>query len=249
MTLKELLEIMAQVAKVKNLNTPYIVGGVPRNIVLGKLDEIKDVDITTGSPDVETLALGFADSLGMELKTIGHHKTLNYGGISFDFSHNFVYPEIDKLFAKNNLSGMSSMDRETYSRDFTTNTLMLDLSMKTIVDLTGKGYSDTQRKVLDCPLDCAVSFVHDPKRMLRAFHFKASYGYTFSKALKEALLAHASLLSTVNSKYASQITNTIFRNNEAVIDEMIEMGLFKHLPLSKELTEILLRKHKILDVL
>ena len=97
MTLEDLLQILLKTAQEEGISTPYIVGGVPRNIVLGQLKEIKDVDITTGGSDIDSLAYAFAKKLGHEIRDTGKHKSLRFGGISFDFSTNFVYGKIDEM--------------------------------------------------------------------------------------------------------------------------------------------------------
>jgi tRNA nucleotidyltransferase/poly(A) polymerase len=249
LTLEELLQILAVTAKEQGTATPYIVGGVPRNIVLDQLDEIKDIDITTGDSDVNVLAEAFALKLKKSLRTTGKHKSLIYGGVSFDFSTNFVYGNIEELVKEHNVKNPNDLTQETYSRDFTTNTLLLDLDLKSITDITGHGRLDTLNKILRCPVDCSTSFAHDPKRMLRAFHMRASYGFRLSDEVKDAIMKNASLLKTIKPQYSSQMLNNIARKNPDVLDELIEMGIMKDLPLTKYITEVLLSKRKILDVL
>lgn len=249
MTLEDLLQILADVAKRKGLNTPYIVGGVPRSIVLGKLNDIIDVDITTGSSDVVTLAYYFAHELGKELHVKGKHSSLKYGGISFDFSTNFMYDQVDSMLIAKGVSNPTDLIRESYSRDFTCNTLLLDMNLKSIIDITGRGRDDIINQVLSCPLDCDASFEHDPKRILRAFHFRARHGFTFSDEVYRSILKNVELLSHVKVEYSSSILNRMIEANPKIIDDLVEMGVMKYLPLTKYVTEVLLKNRKILDVI
>lgn len=251
MELKDLLAIMQEIAEEHNLNTPYIVGGVPRNIVLGKLSSMKDIDITTGNKDVSKLAILFAKKLNTPLIEKGKHKSIKYRGVNFDFSTNFIYNNVDKMLldAGRDPDQMSNLEKETFSRDFTINTLLLDLNLERILDITGFGEIDSKNKVLVCPLDCNVSFITDPKRILRVFKFKSKYGFTVPEDVLEAVRRNASLIKSIKPRRAAQMTNEILREDPSLIDDFIELGLMQHLPLTKYVTDLLLKDRKMLRVL
>jgi len=249
MTLKELLQILANIAKENKINTPYIVGGVPRNILLGKSEKIKDIDITTGNADSKKLAKLFAAKLNIPIIEKGRNTELMYGEIKFDFSTNFIYGDMDNILLKKDIKNPSNLIKETFSRDFTTNTLLLDLNLAKILDLTGTGKADSISKILRCPVDCNIAFSYSPKRMLRAFVMKATYGYTFTDEVLAGIKRNKSLLELVSPKSASKLLNKILINDPEVINELVELGLMQFLPLTKDIIKTLLEQRKILDVL
>lgn len=244
MALKDLLETMQEVAKTNNLSTPYIVGGLPRDILLERIDDIHDIDITTGSKDVDILAEMFAEALGAKVKDMDDHKQVIVGDITFDFSSNFVHDNIEDF----GVTG-SNLQKETYSRDFTINSLLVPLDFSTVLDPTGKGKADLAKGILDCPIDCNVSFAASPNRMLRAFYYKAKYNLHFSDNVLSAIKNNLDLLKTIKTRYASDLINKIVRYKPEIIEELIELGVLQKLPLTKYLTKVLLQKRKILDII
>ena len=56
MKLIELFDLLKSTAIENKLSVPYIVGGFPRDVLLKKVDDIKDIDITCG--DDSSLLLG-----------------------------------------------------------------------------------------------------------------------------------------------------------------------------------------------
>lgn len=56
MKLRDLLRLMQNIANEKSISSPMICGGIPRDKLLGRLDIISDLDITTGDKTVNYLA-------------------------------------------------------------------------------------------------------------------------------------------------------------------------------------------------
>lgn len=244
MALKDLLDVMQRLAEENNINTPFIVGGLPRDILLEQIGDVHDVDITTGSKDVNILAELFADAIGVSVKDLDDHKQVRVGNIVFDFSTNYIYDNIEQY----GITG-SDLEKETYSRDFTINSLLLPLDFSRIVDPTNQGLKDLEQGILDCPVDCNVSFAASPNRMLRAFYYKAKYDFKFSDNVMSAIKNNLELLKTINTRYASELINQIIRNDPEILSELIELGFLQKLPMTKYLTKILLEKRKLLDVI
>lgn len=248
--LREVLNVLQRVADEYEINTPYIVGGIPRNVILNILNNLNDVDITTGSEDIHRLADLFAHQLGVEAKILkdGHKKVI-YEGISIDFSSNFRYDNIDEILDSLGVANITDLKRETFSRDFTINTLLLPLDFSQIIDLTGKGVDDVRSKLIRCPVDCALAFTSSPIRMLRAFYYGAKYGLVIDDSVKNAVVEHLDLFKEIDRQYASEKINQIIKMKPEMIDEMVELGVLQHIPLTKELSDFLIRKKKLHKVL
>lgn len=242
MRIKEMLQILDSVALDNNLSTPYIVGGLPRDILFNRIEQVNDIDITTGEKDVFILADLFAQKVDGRVKELEDHKQVHKDGVVIDFSTNFIDPSLEKN------DKMSNLEKEAYSRDFTINTLMLPLDFSTVIDLTGKGERDIVNKVLDCPIDCNISLESSPNRILRAFYYKTKFNLTFSSELSRAINKNLHLLRSINKRYSGEMINKIVRLDNNMLDELIEYGVIQKLPLTKYITKILLDRKKFLEV-
>src|SRR5271169_802953 len=105
MKLRELLQQMQQVQQQIGTSTPYICGGTPRDKFIGRLDNVADIDITTGDKTVDYLSQEFAIQLrkkyNVTRKTMDDgHSTIFVGSLKMDFSSNFNVPNIDQILKK-----------------------------------------------------------------------------------------------------------------------------------------------------
>ena len=172
MNLKALLNIIKNVAKENNISTPYIVGGLARDIFLHKLKEIKDVDLTCGNKDSVKLGQLVVKQLPKSSLTIfndGHAK-MDFDNFAIDFSNNFNIPNIEALLKMIDINNPTDMQKELYSRDFNVNTLLMPLDMSTILDITGKGINEINAKVIDTCLPPKITLGYDPKRIIRVVY-------------------------------------------------------------------------------
>lgn len=250
MSIRRSLLLLQKLAKDNGLSTPYIVGGVPRNAVIGGPHELTDIDITTGNNDIFRLAQLFADAVGKTaVSAADDHIVVHDNEVKYDFSKNFRYPNIDELLSAKGINNPTDMQREAYSRDFTVNTLMFSPDYKDEVDVTGRGRKDIQAKLLDCPVDCNISFKSDPKRMLRAYYFRAKYGFTFSENVRRALKRNLPMLESINRRYSAEMLNKILRESPEALGMLIEDGVLQYLPMTKLLGQRLVENKRLLEVM
>lgn len=250
MHFKELLGLIQELSEQNSISTPYIVGGVPRDVTLKHKIEFNDFDITTGNKDVIKLADLFAQAVHTDIKKLkdGHRQVIAEG-IKFDFSSNFMYKDIDTLLKDKGIKDIDDITKETYSRDFTINTLLMTLDMKDIIDITNQGFGNIQDKIIACPLDCDLSFKNSPNRILRAFYYKAKFGFKFSDAVDDSITRNLELLKRVHPRYGGEILNSILKQDPKIVHELIERGVLHKMPLTKYVTRILLENRRILDVI
>lgn len=250
MNLKDLLNIIREVAETNNIRVPYIVGGVPRDVFLGLLDSLNDIDLTNGESSISQLA----DLVGQRLKTdpttlADGHKKIRVDRFSIDFSTNQIYQNIDKLLVARGLSVANDMVRETYCRDFTINTLMVPLDFSKIIDITAMGKYDIEHKIIRCPVDPIVALTASPNRIIRAFYYSAKYGMEIDDSVKRAINGNLHLLDSVKSKYASDKLAAAIRYNKDVADDLIELGVMQRIKLTKDITDQLIKARRLADVL
>ena len=153
----------------------YLVGGVVRDAVLGRLDPSADLDLTTDArPDeVARLVGAEADAVwdqGARFGTIGCKK----GDRRFEITtHRAEAYRPDSR--KPEVAFSDAVEADLSRRDFTVNTMALRLPDLELVD-PFDGVPDLAASRLRTPLDPEESFGDDPLRMLRAARFMAGFG-------------------------------------------------------------------------
>ncbi len=150
----------------------YLVGGVVRDLLLGKLND--DIDVTTSAePEIIVeLVTGWADAIwdqGAKFGTIGIRKNSQIIEITTHRSENYVSNS-----RKPSVQFSKVIEDDLSRRDFTVNSMAIKLPDWELIDPFG-GQLDLEHKVLRTPLDPEVSFSDDPLRMLRAARFMAGY--------------------------------------------------------------------------
>ena len=152
----------------------YLVGGSVRDILIDSEKPLYDLDYTTNARpgEISKILSELTNSLwkqGIEFGTVG----CLFEGFRHEittFRQEAYIPESRKpavIFGE-------SLEVDLSRRDFTINTIALDLSNMEIID-PYNGRSDLERAVLKTPLSPEISFSDDPLRMLRAARFISSH--------------------------------------------------------------------------
>jgi poly(A) polymerase len=158
----------------------YLVGGIVRDVVLGRDLDRTDIDLTTDARPERTteLVADWADAVwdqGARFGTVG----LKKGGTVFEITtHRAEAYSPDSR--KPDVSFADEVDADLSRRDFTVNAMALRVTgaadeAPELIDPFG-GVGDLAAGVLRTPLSPEVSFTDDPLRMLRAARFIAGYG-------------------------------------------------------------------------
>lgn len=173
-------------------------GGIPRDYVAKNKNKFTDIDITTGDDSIKVLAQMVAKESDAPMLTFPDgHISISFGKYKVDFSSNFRSDGVAQLgdVARN------SMLSELYSRDFTCNTLLMDLGLAKIKDHTGLGLEDIRDKVLRTCLDPEITIPDDPNRIIRAVYLANKLDFTLDKSLMNFIKTNPQLITTVNEKY------------------------------------------------
>jgi poly(A) polymerase len=177
----------------------YLVGGVVRDAVLGRLDRHADLDFTTDArpDDIERVVSGWADAIwdqGRRFGTIG----LRLGDCRMEITTHRAeaYPpdtrKPDVVFA-------DAIEADLSRRDFTVNAMALSLPALTLID-PFDGVADLAAHRLRTPLAPEESFSDDPLRMLRAARFIAGYDLVPDAELTAAVVSLRSRLDIVSDE-------------------------------------------------
>jgi poly(A) polymerase len=153
----------------------YLVGGIVRDLLVGKDTDRADLDLTTDATPDEILAAvaPWADAVweqGREFGTIGLRKADRTFEITTHRAEAYV---ADSRKPEVTFSDDISLDLSR--RDFTVNAMALRLPDVELIDPFG-GVNDLAAERLRTPLEPEVSFSDDPLRMMRAARFIAGYG-------------------------------------------------------------------------
>ncbi|HEX6845006.1 MAG TPA: CCA tRNA nucleotidyltransferase [Actinomycetota bacterium] len=162
----------------------YLVGGTVRDLLLGRPSG--DLDFATSAHPSETTRLlrGWAERqylVGVRFGTVGAAKDGHL--LELTTFREEVYAEEHR---KPSVTFGKDVQTDLSRRDFTINAMAVRLPEATFLDPFG-GVKHLAAKVLDTPLDPAVSFGDDPLRMIRAARFMAQLGVTPAPRLVEAI--------------------------------------------------------------
>jgi poly(A) polymerase len=164
----------------------YLVGGIVRDLMLDRVSEGHDLDLTTDARPERTLELldGWADACwtqGQAFGTIAARK----GSTTFEVTtHRAEAYRSDSR--KPHVVFADDVTADLSRRDFTVNAMALRLPEPELID-PFDGLGDLAARRLRTPLGPEVSFSDDPLRMLRAARFVAGYELEPEPALVDAV--------------------------------------------------------------
>jgi len=180
----------------------YLVGGVVRDLVLGRVREGAELDLATDAPPRQTIKLlqGWADSrklIGVRFGTVGARK----GDVHMEITtfREEIYPEDTR---KPSVTFARDIHTDLSRRDFTINAMAVRLPEGEFLDPFG-GVKALAAKRLDTPLDPEVAFSDDPLRMLRAARFVSQLDLTPAPRVVDAIKRMRERLRIVSSERIS----------------------------------------------
>jgi len=213
----------------------YLVGGAVRDYILGETTYDKDIIVTSIS------AKEFAE------KFAGQN---NATFIELD-KENKIYRVVleDKLnFVDITEPINNSLEEDLKRRDFTINSICIDLSTNEVIDLNN-GKKDIQNKIIKSISE--ENIIDDPLRILRAFRFMSTLGFKIDKTTIEQIKKH---IDTID-KPAIERTNyeflKLFSGNYAdkALKLMGEMGLIEKLyPIFNDVKQVTPNTHHHLNL-
>jgi len=211
MKLKELLNEINKVHLEAKTSKPYICGGVVRDKYMGNLQNIADLDLTTGDKTINVLGEEFYNKfkdkfkIRTELAKDGH-RTIKFGNLKIDFSSNYIQPNLENILNRK----LSLLEQETFSRDFTCNALVSDLDLTNIRDVTGKSFADIKNKIVDTCLTPEQTFIQK-NRAIRTIYVAIKLNFGIHNRVIEYL-----------SKYPIMIQNSSINGLKEKLDYCFE---------------------------
>lgn len=248
--MKTILSDILRISEENKISKPYLVGGIPRDTYLGINTEDSDFDITTNSSDIIRLALLACDFFKKYFKVFdnGHIKMYS-DTYTLDFSSNFISDNAVKYIGKVDDEYL----KEVYSRDFTINTLHMELDSGNIIDPTGRGKGDIDQKIIKTIASPEITLTDDPNRLWRAIELSARLDFDIDQGIIDFVKENKKYFSEHPEIKISYIENIIGKriktNPQKILENLIQMNILNLVPLTGEFKKELLKRRMIKDYL
>lgn len=233
MTLRELLFLIADLAKKNGISTPFICGGTPRDKVLNRLEQMADLDITTGDATIKLLGQELHKALPSSNYKVmlDGHAQITIGKFKIDLSSNFRVPGIKMMLYKAGINNPTEMQCELYSRDFTCNALLLSLDLKDILDPTGLGIKDIQKKIIRTCLPAQLTLGSQHKRIVRIIYLAAKLNFEVDPEIINWVRSNPHFFADAKPKYlANKLQKALDADKKKTVQFLDMMHLWKFIP-------------------
>ncbi|WP_457641640.1 CBS domain-containing protein [Persephonella sp.] len=225
---EDIIEELKKIGKIsKQLGfRAYLVGGVVRDLIMNR--ENLDIDIIVEGDAVQ-LAKIYAEKYNYKFHSFEEFMTAQVillSGLRLDFAtarkeiyaYPGAYPKVKK----------ASIKEDLYRRDFTINTLTIEITegnFGTLIDFFN-GLRDIKDKVIR--ILHQLSFIEDPIRILRAVRFAGRFGFKLGKTTEKLLklAVDENLLLVAPKKRVNTELNYSF-NEERVTEIIYLMNKYK----------------------
>jgi poly(A) polymerase len=177
----------------------YIAGGFVRDAVM-KLPESKDIDIVVELPNG---GISLAQFLSKKLNL---HSPVTYerfgtamvtiDGIPVEFV--MTRKEVYTKGSRKPKVSFGTLKDDSVRRDFTINSMFMDVMDGKILDMTGLGVKDIYKKMIRATSDPEHIFGEDPLRMLRALRFASRFGFDVAPSTFMAIHDSAQYLDEIS---------------------------------------------------
>lgn len=230
---------MTQVQQSVGTSVPYICGGTPRDRYLKHLENISDVDITTGDKTVQYLSqeLGAELSKKYNVTVRNHddgHSSIYIGSFKMDFSSNYNVPNIEEILRQKGIEKPTEMQKEMYSRDFTCNSLLLSLDLKNLVDPTKQGFPDIKDRMIRTCLDPQITLTSNRNRVIRAIYLASKLDFDIDPSIIEFVQKNPASVKIASEKVLNEKLNEAFnRDGDKAAHYITKMGIWDQIPITE----------------
>lgn len=248
MKLRELLSQLREVQQKAGTSEPYICGGAPRDKYLKNISNIADVDITTGDKTVDYLSQEFELFLRKKYnilrKTMSDgHSSIHIGSFKLDFSSNFNNPNIEQILLKMGIDKPTSMQKEVFSRDFTCNSLLLNLDLNQILDPTNKGFQDLKDKKIKTCLPAEITLVNSKNRVIRSVYLACKLGFDIDQSIVDFVSKNPKSVKISSRKTLVEKLNEAFKRDPDRASYWIsKMNLWNYIPITEKVYPYYIKK-------
>ncbi|MDO9577672.1 MAG: CCA tRNA nucleotidyltransferase [Candidatus Cloacimonadales bacterium] len=228
----------------------YVVGGFVRDLVMEIVSD--DIDIVVELPEGGRKLADFLhekkvasrpviyDNFGTALAEINGYK------VEFVMTRKESYRDKDR---KPEVAG-GTLAEDIFRRDFTINSLLLDVITGEIKDITGKGLSDIENGIIRSTSEPDIIFKEDPLRMLRAVRFASRFNFIIEENTQTGIRKNARMLQHISwERRRDEFTKMLAQRNPIpALKMLLDFGLLKYVvPELLEIVGLQQDKHHDLD--
>lgn len=218
-------------------NKVFVVGGFVRDLIMGKdpkdIDLLIDGDINAGAGI--TFAEWFCKKENIFKKDSNPLVYGLYGTAMFQFMGEkieCVAPRSEKYQNDSRKPVVSSctLEDDCFRRDFTINSLFINISNNELVDYSKNGLNDIKNKVIRSTSNPDVIFNDDSLRILRMVRFASKLGFEIEDETLKGAIRHVDRLEIISKEriqdeFSKMITSD---NPEFAIRLLFEIGAYKY---------------------
>ncbi len=229
------------------LNKPFFVGGTPRDFTFGKsIEDMRDLDITTLNPDCGRLGLLFAINKKKGYKIfLDKHVSVTTDFIGFDFSGNVENKNVKDWMIT------TSKDvnfLESFSRDFTINSMHQDMFSNEVFDPTKSGLSDISNKIIRTPAPVNITLANDKRRIFRAIKLAVQFNFNIDgKIIDWVINNYSNDMSEDDFSRTAEINKAILINPDMTYSIIKDMKLEKKIPLVGPYKDYIISNNLVLN--
>ncbi len=232
MKLREVLDLITEASNEIGAGKVYLCGGVARDKYMKKLENISDIDVTSGNSSIFDIADSFERLISKEYnikrdKLPDGHSTVYLGNIKIDFSSNFITSGVEKIVGRK----LSNMEQELFSRDFTCNALLMSFDLNRIFDPTGLSVSDIKNKKIKTCLAPEITLTSNRNRVVRAIYLACKLDFDIDNSIIEYVKSNPDSITLSSNKSIQEKMSQAYSKDADKAKYYIEkMGLAKYLP-------------------
>lgn len=218
-------------------NKVFVVGGFVRDLIMGKdpkdIDLLIDGDINAGAGI--TFAEWFCKKENIFKKDSNPLVYGLYGTAMFQFMGEkieCVAPRSEKYQndSRNPVVSSCTLEDDCFRRDFTINSLFINISNNELVDYSKNGLNDIKNKVIRSTSNPDVIFNDDSLRILRMIRFASKLGFEIEDETLKGAIRHVDRLEIISKEriqdeFSKMITSD---NPEFAIRLLFEIGAYKY---------------------
>jgi hypothetical protein len=233
MNLKELLDNLEKVRKDIKASPVFLCGGAIRDKYIDENLKIEDIDLCNGDSTIHSLASEFSLFLKKQynIKTVtmkDNHTSIYIGDLKLDFSSNFIIPNISKY-----VETKTNIQKEIFSRDFTCNSLLLSIDLKTVYDLTHNGFNDIKNKKIKTCLDPKITLTVNKNRVIRAIYLACKLGFEIDNSIIEFVKNNPETVNISSKKTLVEKLNNSFETDaDKAVYYINKMNLWNFIPIT-----------------
>jgi poly(A) polymerase len=201
---------IGQISDQKGVET-YVVGGFVRDVLLGRVNEVFDVDIVTVGSGIDLATRNFGTAM------------FRFGDVDFEFVG--ARRESYRQESRNPVVEDGTLEDDQKRRDFTINALAICLNSNRYGELLDPfdGIEDLKNKIIRTPLAPEITFSDDPLRMLRAVRFATQLGFTIEEKTLDAIRGQGSRIGIVSKeRITDEINKIILASRPSVGFKLLE---------------------------